>query len=121
MLIIGLSEAARARAEAACRHERLSWPGCAAVLRLPFPRAAPRFLARLHARPTWEVHLSHWLQSERATRITARPGGLIAAFLLTLVVLLADVTIGIYGSRAQQVPGSDMAFMTGCTHKLVLP
>ncbi|CAE7258550.1 Kidins220 [Symbiodinium microadriaticum] len=29
-------------------------------------------------------------------------GGLIAAFLLTLVVLLADVTIGIYGSRAQQ-------------------
>eukprot|EP00439_Symbiodinium_sp_Y106_P084244 s1553_g25.t1 len=29
-------------------------------------------------------------------------GGLIAAFWLTLVVLLADVTIGIYGSRAQQ-------------------
>ena len=32
-------------------------------------------------------------------------GGLIAAFWLTLVVLLADVTICIHGSQAQQVPG----------------
>lgn len=112
MLIIGLSEA---RARAGARMQGLSWPpGCAAVLRLPFPRAAPRFLARLHARPGGKYIFT--LLRQRAAHTIPRPGGLIAAFWLTLVVLLADVTIGIYGSRAQQVPGSNIDYGA---HKLI--